>query len=89
MTIMLIGYLLIINALTFLLMLVDKRKAQKKLWRIPEATLLTAAAFGGSIGMLLGMYTWRHKTKHLKFTLGVPAILICQLALTVWIMTAL
>jgi len=73
-------YLLIVNALAFLLMLVDKRKAQKKLWRIPESTLLLTAAIGGSIGSLCGMYTFRHKTKHLKFTLGVPAILIVQIA---------
>lgn len=78
-------YLLIINAIGFLLMLVDKRKAQKNLWRIPESTLLTAAAFGGSIGALAGMYTFRHKTKHLKFTLGVPLILIAQIALAVWL----
>lgn len=78
-------YLLIINAVSFLLMLADKRKAQKKLWRIPEATLLTAAAFGGSIGALAGMYVFRHKTKHLKFTLGVPAILIAQAALVLWL----
>ena len=86
---MFFGYLLIINALSFLLMLADKRKAQKKLWRIPESTLLTAAAFGGSIGMLIGMYTVRHKTKHLKFTLGVPAILIAQVALVMWILISL
>ena len=73
-------YLLIVNALAFLLMLADKRMAQKKLWRIPEATLLMSAAIGGSIGALTGMYTFRHKTKHLKFTLGVPAILIAQIA---------
>ncbi len=73
-------YLLIVNALSFLLMLVDKRKAQKKLWRIPESTLLLSAAIGGSIGSLAGMYSFRHKTKHLKFTLGVPAILIAQIA---------
>ena len=78
-------YLLIINALAFLLMLADKRKAEKNLWRIPESTLLTAAAFGGSIGALLGMYRFRHKTKHLKFTLGVPAILIAQIALLVFL----
>lgn len=78
-------YLLIINALSFLLMLADKRKAQKNLWRIPEATLLTAAAFGGSIGALAGMYTFRHKTRHLKFTLGVPLILVLQIALAVWL----
>lgn len=64
-------------------MLVDKRKAQKKLWRIPESTLLLTAAIGGSIGSLAGMYTFRHKTRHLKFTLGVPAILILQL-IAIW-----
>ena len=73
-------YLLIVNASAFLLMLADKRKAQKKLWRIPEATLMTAAALGGSIGALLGMYTFRHKTRHPKFTVGIPLILIAQLA---------
>ena len=73
-------YLLIVNAAAFLLMLVDKQKAKKKLWRIPESTLLLSAAIGGSIGSLAGMYTFRHKTKHLKFTLGVPAILILQIA---------
>lgn len=73
-------YLLIINATGFVLMLADKRMAQKNLWRIPEANLLLVAAIGGSIGSLLGMYTFRHKTKHLKFTLGIPAILLLQLA---------
>lgn len=79
-------YLLIINAIAFLLMLADKRCAQKNLWRIPESTLLTAAALGGSIGAFAGMYTFRHKTKHLKFTLGVPGILIVQIALAVWLL---
>lgn len=77
-------YLLIINATGFLLMLADKRKAQKKLRRIPESTLFTAAAFGGSIGCIAGMYTFRHKTKHLTFTLGMPAILVAQIAFAVW-----
>ena len=86
MTAFLLLYLLLINAVAFLLMLADKRKAEKKLWRIPESTLLTSAAFGGSIGALAGMYTFRHKTKHLKFTLGVPAILIAQIALAVWLL---
>ena len=76
---MILLYLLIVNAVAFLLMLVDKQKARKKLWRIPEATLLLSAAIGGSIGALAGMYTFRHKTKHVKFTLGVPAILIAQI----------
>ena len=74
-------YLLIVNAIAFILMLADKRMAQKNLWRIPEATLLMSAAIGGSIGSLAGMYTFRHKTKHLKFTLGVPAILIAQIVI--------
>lgn len=79
-------YLLLINAIAFFLMLADKRKAKKNLWRIPEATLMLSAALGGSIGALAGMYTFRHKTKHLKFTLGVPAILIAQIALAVWLL---
>lgn len=85
MTTLILLYLLIINAIGFLLMLVDKLKARKNLWRIPESTLLTAAALGGSIGALIGMCTVRHKTKHLKFTLGIPAILIAQIALAIWI----
>ncbi len=78
-------YLLLINAVAFLLMLVDKRKARKNLWRIPERTLIGSAVLGGSVGALLGMYTFRHKTKHLKFTLGVPATLIAQIALAVFL----
>ncbi|MBQ8834056.1 MAG: DUF1294 domain-containing protein [Oscillospiraceae bacterium] len=76
-------YLLIVNAAGFLLMLADKQKAKKNLWRIPESTLMTVALIGGSIGSLIGMYTVRHKTKHLKFTIGIPAILILQIALAV------
>lgn len=78
MTKVLLVYLLLINAAGFLLMLVDKYKAKKNLWRIPEATLMTVAALGGSVGSLLGMYTFRHKTLHLKFTLGIPLILAAQ-----------
>ena len=81
----LIPYLLIINAAGFLVMLADKQYARKNLWRIPEATLLAVAVVGGSIGMLIGMYTVRHKTRHLKFTLGVPAILAAQLSLAAWL----
>ena len=79
-------YLLIINALGFLLMLVDKYKARNGLWRIPEATLMGIAALGGSIGSLAGMYLVRHKTQHPKFTVGIPAILIAQLALAFWLL---
>ena len=74
-------YLILVNAIAFLLMLIDKQKAKKKKWRIPEATLIGSAAIGGSIGALAGMYTFRHKTKHPKFTIGVPVILVLQLIL--------
>ena len=80
MTKLILLYLLIVNAVAFLLMLVDKQSARKKLWRIQESTLLLTAAIGGSIGSLAGMFVFRHKTKHLKFTLGIPAILIAQIA---------
>ena len=79
-------YLLTINAAGFALMLIDKWKAKKNRWRIPEATLMTVAALGGSIGSLLGMYTVRHKTQHLKFTLGIPVILAVQIVAAVWIL---
>lgn len=77
-------YLLIINAFAFLLMLIDKRRAQKNLWRIPEKTLFASAILGGSIGALAGMYTFRHKTKHLSFVIGMPVILTCHILLAVY-----
>ena len=80
---LLIAYLLLINALGFGLMLLDKWKAKKNRWRIRESTLMLVAALGGSVGSLLGMYTVRHKTKHLKFTLGIPLILVVQCLLAV------
>ena len=72
-------YLTLINALAFSLMLADKHRARKKQWRIPEAVLMTTALLGGSLGALLGMYTVRHKTRHPKFTVGIPLILALQL----------
>lgn len=75
----LLAYLFIINAAGFALMLADKHKAKKNLWRIPEATLIGAAVLGGSLGCLFGMYTVRHKTKHAKFTIGIPFILAIQI----------
>jgi uncharacterized membrane protein YsdA (DUF1294 family) len=80
-----IAYLLIINAVGFLLMLADKHKARKNKWRIPEATLMGTAALGGSIGVLTGMYAVRHKTKHIKFTLGLPLILAAQVMLALYL----
>ena len=85
MTKLILLYLLIINAVSFLLMLVDKRKAQKNLWRIPERTLFTAALFGGSIGSIVGMYVFRHKTKHWYFVIGMPAILAVQIGLILFL----
>ena len=75
----LLVYLFIVNALGFVLMLADKHKAKKNLWRIPEATLMWVAAIGGSLGSLMGMQLVRHKTRHLKFTLGIPVILALQI----------
>ena len=83
---LLYSYLLIINAAGFLLMLVDKWKAKKNRWRIRESTLLLVAALGGSVGSLAGMYLFRHKTQHLKFTLGVPLILAGQCFVVVLVM---
>lgn len=80
-------YLIIINAAGFLLMLADKLKAKRGVWRIPEATLMAIAAMGGSIGSLAGMYCFRHKTRHIKFTLGIPLILFAQILLALWIAT--
>lgn len=82
-------YLLIINALGFWIMLADKRRAKRNAWRIPEARLMLTAALGGSIGVLAGMYLFRHKTKHPKFTLGVPLILAVQVVIAVWILLTL
>ena len=79
----LILYLLIINALSFLLMLIDKQKAKKNRWRIPEAVLLGVSALGGSIGGLIGMYTVRHKTQKPLFYIGIPFILAVQIFLFV------
>lgn len=74
-------YLLLVNAVSFVLMLLDKYKAKNNLWRIPEATLMGVALIGGSVGSLIGMYTVRHKTKHPKFTIGIPVILVVQIVL--------
>ena len=79
-------YLILVNAAALLLMLSDKRKAKRGAWRIPEATLMCVALLGGSIGALLGMKLFRHKTRHLKFTLGIPLILFCQIMLVIWLM---
>lgn len=82
---MIAAYLLFINLIGFALMGIDKYKAKKHLWRIPEKTLFLAAVLGGSVGTIAGMYTFRHKTKHWYFVIGMPAILILQAALAIWL----
>ena len=76
-----ITYLLLINAAAFILMLADKIKAKKNAWRIPEATLRGVAAIGGSFGAYLGMKTFRHKTKHPKFYIGLPVLMVIHAAI--------
>ncbi len=71
-------YLLLINAASFWVMLVDKTRAKKKAWRIPESRLFTLAALGGSLGIWGGMYAFRHKTRHRSFLWGIPAIVAAQ-----------
>ena len=74
-------YLVAINVVTFFLYGLDKWKAKRAKWRVPEATLLGFAVVGGSIGAWLGMKVWHHKTMHKKFKYGLPAIIITQLIL--------
>ena len=80
-------YLALINLTTFIIYGADKRRARQGKWRVPEKTLFLLPLLGGSIGALLGMRTFRHKTKHWYFVWGIPAILLAQIALAVWIYT--
>ena len=74
-----ISYLVLMNLAAFALMGIDKLKAKKRAWRIPEATLFLFAIFGGSLGSIAGMFLFRHKTRHWYFLYGMPLILIVQL----------
>ena len=76
-------YLIAINLIAFLAMYIDKRRAKYGKWRIPEQTLFILALIGGSIGAIAGMYTFRHKTKKLRFSVGFPVILVLQIILIV------
>ena len=82
-----LGYLLAVNITSFLSYGIDKYKAKKGKWRISEATLLTMAAIGGSIGAWAGMRLWHHKTMHKKFKYGIPLIIIMQIALATYLHT--
>lgn len=79
-------YLIIINLIAFLAMYLDKRKARYGKWRIPEQSLFILALIGGSIGAIIGMYTFRHKTKKYRFSIGFPVILVLQIVLifSIW-----
>ena len=81
----LLWYLAAVNVVTFTVYGIDKRKARRGAWRIPEKTLFLLPLLGGSVGALLGMRVFHHKTKHWYFVWGIPAILLAQLALTVWL----
>lgn len=85
MTKSIIIYLVIINIAAMALMYTDKQKAKKHKWRISENTLMGVATIGGSIGALWGMYAFHHKTKHPKFSVGIPVILIIQILLAFWV----
>lgn len=81
----LILYLILINLAAWGLMGTDKYRARKHAWRIPERTLFAVALLGGSLGAILGMYLWHHKTKHWYFVIGMPLILVAQILVCVWI----
>ena len=76
-------YLAVVNLVGFCIMGIDKLKAKRHAWRIPEAALFAVAIFGGSIGSIIGMYTFRHKTKHMSFVIGMPVILVLQIVAAV------
>lgn len=79
-------YLLIINIIGFAVMFIDKRKAKRGSWRIPENTIFVITAIGGGIGTIAGMYKFRHKTKKLRFKYGLPFLLICDtLLIIIWL----
>lgn len=83
-----LGYFAFMNLLGFAMMGIDKRKAVKKLWRIPEYTFFVVALIGGSIGTIIGMRAFHHKTLHWYFVYGLPFILLLQIALIVFIANA-
>jgi len=79
-------YIAIASLVSFIVMGFDKRMAKRHRRRVPEATLFSLAAIGGSPGILLGMYIFRHKTRHLSFRLGIPAVIIAQICLLIWLL---
>lgn len=80
-----LSYLLMINIFTMYTFFLDKSKAKNKKWRIKESTLFLLSIVGGSLGALLGMKLFKHKTKHWYFKYGIPFILIVQIILTAYV----
>ena len=80
----LLGYLVVMNVLGILVMMIDKEKAKKGAYRIPEKVLFTVSILGGSLGTWAGMYVFRHKTKHWYFVVGMPLIFIIHVALFIY-----
>ncbi|NLG02532.1 MAG: DUF1294 domain-containing protein [Clostridia bacterium] len=76
--------IVLLNVSGFIIMGIDKAKAKRKVWRIPESTLFSIALVGGSLGVLIGMYVFRHKTKHKSFVIGVPVIFAIHLTLALF-----
>ena len=85
---LIIVYLIAVNLISFIIMGVDKSKARKRSWRIPESTLFVLALIGGSIGSIAGMHLFRHKTRHWYFLYGMPAILIIQILIVIILATS-
>lgn len=79
-------YLLVINIIAFAAMGIDKWKATRNAWRIPEQTLLSLVALGGGIGGIAGMYVFHHKTKKPRFYIGFPVILIIEVTLVIYLL---
>ena len=81
---MLLIYLIVVNIIGFLIMLIDKKKAEKGKWRIQEKTIFIITALGGGIGTTAGMYTFRHKTQKLGFVIGFPFITILEIVTIIY-----
>ena len=77
-------YFIVINMIGFLIMFIDKQKAKRGSWRIPEKTLFIITALGGGIGTIAGMYTFRHKTQKIQFVIGLPLITILEIILAIY-----
>lgn len=85
---LILAYLIAINFISFATMGVDKARARKRLWRVPESTLFVLALIGGSVGSIAGMYLFRHKTRHWYFVYGMPAILFLQILIVIILATS-